>query len=126
MSFPRQFTIFALVGVAAAVAHYAALISLVELAKWRPVPATLVGYVCGGVVSYFLNRRHTYRSARPHDEATWRFATVAAIGFGLTWLFMFVLHDRLGLQYIAAQLVTTGVVMSWSFLAHKWFTFRDA
>lgn len=123
MTVSRQFAIFAAVGVAAMIAHYGALIGLVEGAGWRAVPATLVGYVCGGIVSYLLNRRHTYQSDRPHEEAGWRFALVAAIGFGLTWLFMYILHDQFGIQYLLAQLVTTAIVMAWSFLAHKWFTF---
>lgn len=125
MSVSRQFAIFAAVGIAAMIAHYGALIGLVEGASWRAVPATLVGYVCGGIVSYLLNRRHTYQSDRPHEEAGWRFALVAAIGFGLTWLFMYVLHDQFGIQYLLAQLITTAIVMAWSFIAHKWFTFGE-
>lgn len=119
----RQFLIFVLVGVAAAVAHYGVLIALVEAWAVSPVSATLVGYVAGGVVSYVLNRRHTYRSDRPHEEAGWRFAVVAGVGFLLTLLFMYVLHDRLGLYYLLAQVLTTGVVLVWSFLAHKLWTF---
>ena len=91
-----------------------------------PVPATLAGYVAGGVVSYGLNRRHTYESRRPHGEATWRFALVALVGFGLTWLVMGALTGRLGLPYLPAQVLTTGLVLVWSFLAHKVWTFRDA
>ena len=37
---------------------------------------------------------------------------------------MHVLTDRLGIAYLAAQVVTTGIVMLWSFLAHKAWTFR--
>ena len=58
-------------------------------ASWRapasaPVPATLAGYVAGGVVSYRLNRRHTYASDRPHAEAGWRFARSRCVGFLIT------------------------------------------
>ena len=89
----------------------------------HPVPATLAGYVAGGLVSYALNRKHTYESSRPHREATWRFAIVALVGFLLTWLFMHVFVEWLGAPYIPAQLVTTGIVMLWSFIAHKAWTF---
>jgi putative flippase GtrA len=119
----RQILSFAGVGVLAAVAHYGLLVGLVELAGWRAVPATLVGYVGGGLVSYRLNRRHTYRSDRPHAEAGWRFAAVAATGFGLTWLAMHLFVERLALPYLPSQLVTTGIVLVWSFLAHKLWTF---
>ncbi|WP_324617397.1 GtrA family protein [Microvirga alba] len=119
----RQFLAFFGVGLAAAVVHYGLLIGFVEGAGVDPIPATLAGYVAGGVVSYALNRRHTYDSDRPHREATWRFALVAFVGFLLTWLFMHVFVDGLGAPYIPAQLVTTGIVMLWSFLAHKAWTF---
>jgi putative flippase GtrA len=121
----RQFSMFVVVGVAAAVVHYGALIALVELAAVQPVPATLAGYVAGGIVSYILNRRHTYQSDRPHEEAGWRFAVVAGVGFILTSVCMYVLHDIAGLYYLFAQVLTTGVVLVWSFLAHRLWTFGE-
>lgn len=120
----RQVVAFAGVGALAALAHYGLLVSLVEGYRMDPVPATLAGYWAGGVVSYLGNRRHTYGSGRPHREATWRFAVVAAVGFGLTWACMALLVRGLALPYLPAQLLTTGLVLIWSFLAHKLWTFR--
>jgi putative flippase GtrA len=120
----RQFASFSGVGLAAAVVHYGLLIALVEGAGLEPVPATLAGYVAGGVVSYALNRHLTYASDRPHAEATWRFAVVAAAGFLLTWVLMHVFTRWLSAPYLPAQLVTTGIVLFWSFLANKVWTFR--
>lgn len=119
----RQFAAFFGVGVAAAIVHYGLLIGLVEGVNAEPVPATLVGYVAGGLISYALNRKHTYESLRPHREATWRFAIVAFVGFLLTWLFMHLFTVWLDAPYFPAQLVTTGIVMLWSFAAHKMWTF---
>jgi putative flippase GtrA len=119
----RQFAAFSGVGVIAAVVHYGLLIALVEMAAWNPVTATLAGYVAGGIVSYGLNRRLTYASDRPHAEATWRFALVALTGFVLTGGLMQVLTGWLGAPYLPAQLVTTGIVLFWSFVAHRLWTF---
>jgi putative flippase GtrA len=119
----RQMSAFAGVGVVAAVAHYGVLIGLVETGGFDPVPATLLGYVAGGIVSYVLNRRVTYASNRPHAEAGWRFAAVAAGGFLLTWVFMHGFTRWLGAPYLPAQIVTTGIVLVWSFVAHKLWTF---
>ncbi|PVE22551.1 polysaccharide synthesis protein GtrA [Microvirga sp. KLBC 81] len=119
----RQFAAFFGVGLAAAVAHYGLLILLVEGGGFHPVPATLAGYVAGGLVSYVLNRRHTYQSSRPHREATWRFAVVAFVGFLLTWFLMHAFTVWIGGPYLPAQVITTGVVMLWSFMAHKIWTF---
>ena len=123
MSLTRQMSAFVIVGLFAVVAHYGALILLVEGFGWPPVPATLVGYVCGGVTSYLLNRRHTFVSERSHREAVWRFALVAGVGFLMTWALMTLFVDRLGAPYLPAQLLTTGIVHFWSFLGNKLWTF---
>ena len=120
----REVVAFAGVGLVAAAIHYGLLVGLVEGYRVDPVPATLAGYLGGGVVSYGLNRRLTYGSDRPHAEAGWRFALVAAFGFGLTWALMALLVRRLGAPYLPAQLVTTGIVLIWSFAANKLWTFR--
>lgn len=121
----KQFSAFFGVGVIAAIVHYGLLIGLHEGAGVPVVPATLNGYVAGGIVSYLLNRRHTYASDRPHAEAGWRFALVAFVGFCLTWLLMRGLVDKLGAPYLPAQILTTGIVLVWSFFAHKLFSFRE-
>lgn len=118
-----QFSAFALVGVAAAVVHYGLLIGLVQLASWRAVPATLCGYVAGGALSYALSRSHVFSTERTHADAGWRFVIVAGVGFCLTWIFMHLLVDRWSAPYLPAQVATTGLVMIWSFLAHKFWTF---
>jgi putative flippase GtrA len=125
MSLPRQFTAFAMVGVVASLVHYTALAALVELAAWRAVPAALVGYVLGGIVSYVLNRRHTFISDRPHVEATWRFALIAFFGFCCTYVLMSLFVDRMGAPYLLAQVATTGVIMFVSFFANRIWTFRQ-
>jgi putative flippase GtrA len=122
--FARQFSSFVGVGMLAAVVHYGLLIGLVEGAATPPVAAALVGYVMGGLVSYGLNRRHTFGSERPHSEAVWRFTLVAGVGFVLTYGFMALLTGQLRLPYLLAQLATTGIVMLWSFAANRFWTFR--
>ena len=114
------------VGVLAAIVHYAVLVAVVELGLAAPVPANLAAYVAGGVVSYGLTRRHVFRSDRAHSEAGWRFAAVAGAGFLLTGLFTHLFHDRLGAPYLLAALMTTAVVMLWSFAANRLWTFRGA
>jgi putative flippase GtrA len=123
MTLPRQLSTYALVGAVASLAHYAVLIALVEIGGVRPVPAALAGYVVGGVVSYGLNRRHTFASDRPHREAAWRFALVALLGFGLTYAFMRLFVEQLGAPYLPAQILTTILIMFVSFAINRIWTF---
>jgi putative flippase GtrA len=124
MSLRRQFSSFVVVGLIATAAHYSVLISLKELAHWSVIPATLSGFCLGGVVSYVLNRRHTFASDRAHVEAGWRFFTVSAAGFFLTWGLMRLFVVAWGAPYLPAQMVTTGLVMVWNFGANRHWTFR--
>ena len=121
----RQLLAYVLAGGITAVAHYGVLVGLVELAQIDPVPATLAGFVVGAVVSYALNRWMTFEATRSHAQATWRFGLIAVGGFGLTWLLMHLFVTRLGLPYLPMQFVTTGFVMVFSFLGHKFFSFAD-
>jgi putative flippase GtrA len=120
----RQFSSFFWIGITAACVHYGLLIVLVQIAHQPVLPSTLIGYTAGGTVSYLLNRTHTFNMGRPHEESSWRFAVVAGVGFVLTMIFMYLFHDLWRVPYVLAQLVTTGIVMIWSFAAHKFWTFR--
>lgn len=126
--YPRQFrqlVSYVFAGGLTAVAHYAVLIGLVEFGRVDPVPATLAGFVVGAVVSYSLNRWLTFDATHSHAQATWRFALIAAGGFALTGVLMHLFVTRAGLPYLPMQLVTTGIVMVFSFLGHKFFSFAD-
>jgi putative flippase GtrA len=124
MNFPvRQFSTFAAVGVVATAVHYSVLIGLVEVAQLSAVAASLAGFCAGGLVSYGLNREHTFRSKLPHEQAGARFALVVAVGFGLTYLLMTGLVDFGSVPYLPAQVLTTGLVFLWTFAAHRTFTF---
>lgn len=121
----RQLLAYVVAGGVTAVAHYALLIGLVELAAVDPVPATLAGFVLGALVSYTLNRWLTFDATRSHAQAGWRFALIAAGGFALTGILMHLFVARAGLPYLPMQFVTTGIVMAFSFVGHKFFSFAD-
>lgn len=122
----RQLFSYGAAGLGAMVAHYGALIALVEIWGVHPVPATLVGFVAGGGVSYVLNRRYTFETGRSHAAAGWRFGVIASIGFAATFLLMHLFVTRLQLPYLPMQLATTLIVMAITFLGHKFWSFAEA
>ncbi len=123
MTLARQLSTYASVGVAATFVHYAIFIFLMDVIGWAAVPATLCGYVAGGVVAYLLNRRHTFASARSHEEAGWRFGLVAFVGFCVTFALMSLFVDRWGAPALPAQMVTTALAMFVTFALNRAWTF---
>lgn len=123
MHLAAQFTLFSLVGVAAAVGHYGTLIALTQSGATGPVVASLAGYILGGIISYALNYRYTFRSTKQHREAVIKFLAVAGVGFVLNGLAMALLTGPAALHYLLAQVVTTAIVMVWTFTGNRAWTF---
>lgn len=119
----EQFLRFCGVGVLAAIGHYGAYIGLVIGAGTPPVPASLVAYLVGGTISYLFSYRWVFASNKDHRVAVAQFMAVAGVGFGLTGSCMAVLTGPLHVHWLLAQVLTTGVVASWSFVANKLWTF---
>ena len=122
----RQFVKFTGVGFVSAIGHYGLLIALVQLAAVPAVPASAAGALLGAVINYSLNYRYTFRSTRQHREAVLRFAAIAAVGLALNTLFMWVGVVLIGAHYLLSQVVTTGLVLIWSFAGNRYWTFRSA
>lgn len=120
----RQVIAFAGAGSAAAVGHFSTLAALVEFGLAGPVRASACGFLVGGVISYVLNRRFTFNATRSHVGAVPRFIAVAGVAFVLNAFLMDLLVHRLGLFYLLAQVVTTGLVLIWTFGAYRIWAFR--
>ncbi len=118
-----QFVLFAMVGCAAAVGHYGVLVVLAELLATPPVLASAAGFVVGGVISYWLNYGHVFRSEQDHLPTAAKFLAVATVGLCLNSAIMWVLAERIGLHYLLAQVTATALVMVWSFGANRYWTF---
>jgi putative flippase GtrA len=122
----RQFLLFSTAGGFAAIGHYGTLIALSELGGTAPVPASLAGFLVGGVISYVLNYRFTFHSTKQHGETLTKFLTVAAVGFVLNGAVMAALTGGGQIHYLAAQIAATAVVLIWTFLCNRYWTFRDS
>lgn len=125
MSLKRQISTFFGVGLVSTVADYGTLVLLREIFGLNPVYGALIGYIAGGIVNYLLNRAHTFPTERDHVQAGWRFASVMAVGFTLTGLFMWIFTHQFAIPYLAARVLTTGIVFCWNFVAHKLWTFGE-
>lgn len=122
----RQFLVFAVVGVIAAVGHFGTLALLVETGLASPVPASALGFVIAASMSYALNRQFTFNATRRHVDAAWRFAVVAVVGFLLNGVLMQFFAVYLGIYYLLAQAITTLLVMVSNFLGYRIWAFAHA
>lgn len=122
----QQFVRFAGVGCISAIGHYGLLVLLVQGFAADAVLASAAGAMLGALINYSLNYRFTFRSRQQHRQSVLKFAVVAVFGLLLNTLLMWVGVDLLALHYLLAQIVTTGLVLIWSFLGNRFWTFNAA
>jgi putative flippase GtrA len=118
----RQFLRFASVGAVGTAAHYGVLFALLELADMGRVLATSLGFLCGAVVTYTLNRRVTFVTSQPVGITFVKYLAAVGVGFALNAAIVALLHD---VTMLIAQPVATGVVLFWNFGASRFLVFRE-
>lgn len=119
----RQFLTFGALGGAGTALHFAVLFAAVEWAHWPAMAGTMLGALCGMLFNYLAHYHITFASDAPHRRALPLFATGAAVSFALNALIM---AGLLGLkvQYLLAQLCTTGIVFVLNYVFAKHVAFR--
>lgn len=123
----RRFIVYAGVGAIGTGAQYTILIALVRAGWANPVASSMLGAAVGAVVNYWLNHRVTFRTAAPHSTAMPKFATIALLSVLANGLLMKLFAVYLGLNYLVAQVIATGLVLgltyglnsAWTFKAHN-------
>lgn len=125
LSLFERFIRFTGVGVIGTAAHYSVLILLVQLTAIDPVVASSLGALLGALVNYHLNYHYTFQSSKRHREALTKFMVVAVMAFFLNALLMYAFATVLQWHYLLAQVLTTGLVFLWTFLANLMWSFRE-
>jgi putative flippase GtrA len=120
----RQFMRFSGVGAVSAIGHYGLMIVLVQSFQVGAVAASIAGSLLGAVINYCLNYRFTFHSNKRHRESVTKFAAVALTSVLVNSIFMWVGVDLMEAPYLLSQLVTTVLLLLWSFSANRLWTFR--
>ena len=117
------FVRYTLVGTVATGAHYAVLVTLVEVLRLPPAHASALGALCGATVAYLANRRFTFSSTARHRQVLPRFLLIAALGAALNGLMVWVGTSVLGWHYVVAQGVVTAAVLILTYSLNREWTF---
>ena len=118
-----RFARFAVVGGAATAFQYIVLVACVRELSVAPVVASGIGFALSSLLNYYLNYRLTFRSSQAHSSAMPRFLLIAGIGLGANSLAMWALTKQGHVQYLAAQLIATTLVLLWNYTANRRWTF---
>ena len=119
----RQLIRYASVGAVATATHYAILIACVQWAHWPAWLASGYGAAIGAQVAYLGNRWFTFVN-RARIRASWlRFQALALAG-ALLGMVIVAAAVQVGIYYLLAQMLATGIVMLLTFFLNRAWTFR--
>ncbi len=116
---------FGIVGMAATLTHYLALILLVESGGLRATPATGIAFLLALCVTYLGQSYFVFRAADHGTSRLARFCMVALGGLAANSAMMFVVTESLGLSYHIGFVITLMIVPTASFILSKIWVFRQ-
>jgi putative flippase GtrA len=89
------------------------------------LPASVLGYLTGGVLQYVLCSYWVFSTNVKNDAVGFlAFTLLSLVGLGITWLVMLLAHDTVGWPIELAKGIAVGLAFTWNFLSRKYLLFR--
>jgi putative flippase GtrA len=117
-----EFIRYNLVGIINTIAGF----SIIYILMFFGVSATIsnaIGYGIGSIISFYLNRKYTFKSSLRDKIVIFKFFAVLAISYGLNFLMLRWL--LVSINPYLAQIGSAVVYTISSFLLIKFFVFKD-
>lgn len=96
-----------------------------ERFKLNQYVANSIGFCVAVLSNYALNRLWTFESHDPNVGLQFaKFLLASLVGLGLNNGLIYLLNGKMKLNFYAAKLLATGLVMIWNFWANYTFTFK--
>lgn len=122
----KQFFRFILVGIFNTIFGFAVIFACMYLAALDPLISNIIGYGCGLVTSYALNKWFTFRTTSRSVSEPIRFLLVFGLSYLLNLGTLLLLIRQLGMHEGLAQLCAGAVYVAASYLMNRYYVFRKA
>ncbi len=95
-----------------------------EKFKWNKYISNSIGFVLAATNNYIWNRIWTFQSQGTEIVREYSsFLIISLVGLGINNAVIYLLHDRLKLNFYLAKILAIGVVTLWNFGMNYLFTF---
>ena len=119
-----KFVKFCVVGFSGMVVDFGVTWLCKEKFKWNKYLSNSLGFVLAATNNYIWNRLWTFQSTSAEIPVEYsKFLIIAIIGLGINNLVIYLLHDKLKLNFYLSKLIAVGVVTIWNFVMNYLFTF---
>ncbi|HOF21991.1 MAG TPA: GtrA family protein [Bacteroidales bacterium] len=120
-----KFLKFSVVGFSGMLIDFGVTWLLKEKARANKYIANSTGFILAATSNYIWNRIWTFGSKSEEIAIEYfSFILISVAGLGINNLVIYLLHDRLGMNFYLSKLIAIGIVTVWNFTMNLIFTFR--
>lgn len=120
-----RFVRFGIVGASGMIVDFGVTWLCKEKLHWNKYISNSLGFILAASNNYFWNRLWTFHSESVEIAREYgTFVLIALVGLGLNNLIIWLLHEKVHLNFYLSKLIAIGCVMIWNFSMNYVFTFR--
>jgi putative flippase GtrA len=121
----RQFVLFSAIGVLNTLIHYGVFYLLLKAFGIHYLISSAIGYCCGLINSYILNRNITFQVSRRKNLSEFsKFFFVNIVALSVNLIIMTALVDTMGIHPEISQIVAIIGSLAANFIGNKFWTFK--
>ena len=95
-----------------------------ETLRLNKYVANSLGFTVAATSNYLLNRFWTFQSHNSIPAEYLKFVGISALGLGISNAVVYLLTEKLRLNFYLAKLLAIGAVTMWNFFMNYFFTFN--
>jgi len=120
-----KFIKFCIVGSSGMIIDFGTTWLLKEKVKINKYIANSSGFILAATSNYLINRYWTFHSENPKVATEYlSFILISVAGLGINNFVLYLLTDKMKLNFYLSKLFAIGVVTLWNFYMNYLFTFR--
>ena len=120
-----KFLKFCIVGFSGMIVDFGTTWLLKEKVKVNKYIANSTGFILAASSNYLFNRFWTFHSVNPRIVSEYgSFILISLVGLAINNLIIFLLNEKMKLNFYLSKLFAVGVVTIWNFFMNYMITFR--
>jgi putative flippase GtrA len=120
-----KFLKFCIVGFSGMIVDFGTTWLLKEKVKVNKYIANSTGFILAASSNYLFNRFWTFHSVNPRIVSEYgSFILISSVGLAINNLIIFLLNEKMKLNFYLSKLFAVGVVTIWNFFMNYMITFR--
>jgi len=125
MDFIFKFLKFGVVGILGMAVDFLITWLCKEKLQFDKYISNSIGFIIAASSNYFFNRVWTFQSTNNQIVKEYSsFLLISIVGLGINNLIIYLLHEKMKLNFYLAKVIATGIVVLWNFFANYFFTFN--